>query len=206
MAEQGTCFVSDPADIEKLRNFLYTDTGMNPKAVGRSAEIIASAAGIEVPEGTVLLCVEIDRIDKDDVFSREKMYPVLGVIRVDGLIEALETAREMLEIGGKGHSAAIHSEDPDAIVAWSSLEVCRIAVNGPAVLVSGGLASGLNPTATLGTGYFGRSSVGDNVGPEHLIHWTRTAYNVDPAVEMGNIEAAVKRWDEQRGSRALAEV
>ncbi|MDD2735391.1 MAG: aldehyde dehydrogenase family protein [Desulfuromonadaceae bacterium] len=200
MSRQGAYFISNPSDIEKLRKFLYVDGAMNPKAIGKSAVFIASEAGIKIPEGVVLLCVEIDRIDKNDVCSCEKMYPVLGVKRVDGLADALKAAQEMLEIGGKGHSAAIHSENSDAIVAWSSLDVYRIAVNGPAVLVSAGLASGLNPSATIGTGYFGRSSVGGNVGPEHLIHWTCIAYSENPAVEMGDVEAAVKRWNEQRGS------
>ena len=32
---------------------------------------------------------------------------------------------------------------------------------------------------TIGTGYFGRSSVAENVGPRHLVQWTRLAYATD---------------------------
>ncbi len=28
-----------------------------------------------------------------------------------------------------------------------------------------------------GTGFFGRSSVGENIGPQHLVQWTRIAYS-----------------------------
>jgi hypothetical protein len=29
---------------------------------------------------------------------------------------------------------------------------------------------------TIGTGFFGRSSVGENLAPKHLVNWTRIAY------------------------------
>ena len=48
---------------------------------------------------------------------------------------------------------------------YNAFIVFRVAVNGSAALASAGLASGLNPTATLVTDYFARSYVGDNVDP-----------------------------------------
>jgi hypothetical protein len=35
---------------------------------------------------------------------------------------------------------------------------------------------------TLGTGFVGRSSIGENLEPRHLVNWTRVAYNADPSV------------------------
>jgi hypothetical protein len=32
---------------------------------------------------------------------------------------------------------------------------------------------------TVGTGYFGRSSLGENLQPKHLVNWTRLAYSAD---------------------------
>jgi acetaldehyde dehydrogenase/alcohol dehydrogenase len=98
----------------------------------------------------------------------------------------------MIEIGGKGHSAAIHSENNDSILAWSALDVCRIGVNGPAVLVSAGLASGLNPAATIGTGFYGSSSIGDNIGPMHLIQWAKVAYAEE--IPQG-LSDSLTRWE-----------
>ncbi|MES1153091.1 MAG: hypothetical protein ABUL54_14410, partial [Dongia sp.] len=32
---------------------------------------------------------------------------------------------------------------------------------------------------TIGTGFFGRSAIGENIEPRHLVNWTRIAYNDD---------------------------
>jgi acetaldehyde dehydrogenase/alcohol dehydrogenase len=39
---------------------------------------------------------------------------------------------------------------------------------------------------TIGTGFFGRSSVAENLQPKHLVQWTRLAYNSDPAEAFGD--------------------
>ena len=201
LKENGTYFVEDKDEVEKIRNFLFPEGNYNPQAIGKSAQWIAEQTGIDVPEFTLIMCVEISKIDyASEVFSREKLFPVLGFMKVDGLKQAYAAAEAMILMGGKGHSAAIHSDDPDTVVAWSSLPVYRIAVNGPAILISTGATSGLAPTFTLGTGFFGRSSVCENVGPDHLVHWTTIAYNSDWLCEMGDIEGALERWDAKRGS------
>ena len=196
LVAQGTHFVKSAAEVEKLRNFLYPEGKMNPGAVGKSARYIAEKARIVVPESIVLLAVEIQKIDAEDVFSCEKMFPVVGYLQVEGLDDAMVAARLMIKIGGKGHSAAIHSEDNETILTWSALDVCRVAVNGPAVLVSAGLGSGLNPTATLGTGFYGRSSIGDNVGPMHLVQWSKVAYAED--IPQG-LDDALAAWKTNQG-------
>lgn len=201
MVEGGTHMVTVAEEIEKLRSFLYPEGAYNPKAVGKSAAWIAEQTGINLTPGAAIMCVEIPRIDADDLFSKEKFFPVIGFLRVEGLEEAIDAARVMIGIGGAGHSASIHSHNPDAIVAMSSLEVYRIAVNGPSVLVSSGVTSALAPTFTLGTGYFGRGTVAENVGPGHLVHWTSIAYNSDPAEVMEGMDGAMKRWDDNRKLR-----
>jgi hypothetical protein len=44
---------------------------------------------------------------------------------------------------------------------------------------------------TIGTGFFGRSSVGENPHPSHLVQWTRLAYNRDPAEPFGDFTGMV---------------
>ncbi len=199
LKEMGTYFVEDEAEVERLRNFLFPEGNYNPHAIGKSAQWIAEQVGIELTEFTLVLCVAIFKIDyKSEEFSREKLFPVIGFMEIDGFEQAYAAAEAMIQMGGKGHSAAIHSNNPDTIVAWSSLPVYRIAVNGPSILISTGASSGLAPTFTLGTGFFGRSSVCENVGPDHLVHWTSIAYNSDMALEMGDIDEALERWDSKR--------
>ena len=46
---------------------------------------------------------------------------------------------------------------------------------------------------TLGTGFVGRSAIGENLEPRHLVNWTRIAYNSDPGVPFGNF-TAITPW------------
>jgi hypothetical protein len=46
---------------------------------------------------------------------------------------------------------------------------------------------------TIGTGFLGRSSVGENLEPKHLINWTRIAYNADASVPMADF-AGLTPW------------
>ena len=52
---------------------------------------------------------------------------------------------------------------------------------------------------TIGTGFFGRSSVGENLQPKHLVQWTRLAYNSDPAEAFGDF-AGLDPWQVPAGS------
>jgi hypothetical protein len=52
---------------------------------------------------------------------------------------------------------------------------------------------------TLGTGFFGGSSVDDNVQPRHLVQWTRVAYNADPEETFADFSGIVP-WEAVRGS------
>lgn len=47
-----------------------------------------------------------------------------------------------------------------------------------------GFETGLAPTMTIGTGFPGRSSLGANLAPAHLVHVTQAAWNLAPSVPM----------------------
>ncbi len=81
----------------------------NPKWVGRDAEEIARAGGIEVPESCRLLIVDVGR-DIDHVFARvEQMMPLLPVLRARDFDEALEWALVLER--GLLHTAGLHSRN-----------------------------------------------------------------------------------------------
>ena len=66
-------------------------------------------------------------------------------------------AAPVLRLGGQGHSAAIHSTDPATIMDYgAALEVLRVAVNVGSSLGSAGVGTGLAPSMTIGTGFFGQ--------------------------------------------------
>ena len=101
--------------------------------------------------------------------------------------QAISQARAVLRIAGAGHSAAIHTSDETAAMEFAgAVEVYRVVVNAPCTQGAAGFATALAPTFTVGTGYFGRSSIGENIGPQHLVHWTRLAYNSSPDEAFGS--------------------
>ena len=65
----------------------------------------------------------------------------------------------------------------------AAVDVLRVTVNVGNSLGSSGIETNLPLSMTIGTGYVGRSSVGENLQPKHLVQWTRLAYNSDKAVE-----------------------
>lgn len=191
LVEAGAYFVSGE-DEEKLRSFLFPEGIASADALGKSADWIAERAGISIPENTKCLIIEIDEIGHHEPVSKEKMFPLLGFITVDGPRKAMDRVLAMLEIMGKGHSAVLHCNDPKVVADFGvALPVCRLVVNTPGVIGSPGITTNLSKTGVIGTGYFGSGSVGENVGPKHLIQWTKVAYHNEPTVQMGDMEGAL---------------
>ncbi|MCG7521949.1 aldehyde dehydrogenase family protein [Ruegeria sp. Ofav3-42] len=177
----------------KLREYVYPDGRFNVAVLGKDADVIATGAGIDVPEGTLVLILPITSFGRHEPFIKEKMCPILGYIEVGNAREGIKVARAMLDVMGKGHSAVLHANDPRLAVEYGrALPVCRISVNAEGVLGSSGVVTNLNASATIGTGFFGRSSVDRNVGAESLVQWTRVAYNTDPSEVLGDMEGAVR--------------
>lgn len=179
--------VCDEDEVERLRRFLFHERGFNVAAIGRNATWIAGECGIRVPAKTRILVAPVAQIGVEEKLSKEKLCPVLAMHTVRGRPQALAQARAVLRLSGAGHSAAIHATDERLIMAYAStVEAYRVVVNAPCTQGAAGFTTNLAPTFTVGTGYFGRSSIGENVGPQHLVHWSRIAYNSDASEAFGN--------------------
>lgn len=173
-------------ETEALRRFLFHPRGFNIEAIGRDATWIAQECGIRVPANTKILLAPITQIGVEEPLSREKLCPVLAVHVAKSRAQALAQARAVLRLTGAGHSAAIHARDEQVIMDYAStVEAYRVVVNAPCSQGAAGFATNLAPTFTIGTGFFGRSSIGENIGPQHLIHWTRIAYNSEAGEAFG---------------------
>ena len=130
----------------------------------------------------------------------QKLCPVLGLVRVPTASRGIDAAKAVLRLTGKGHSAAIHSNDANTIMAYgAALPVLRISVNVGNSLGSSGVATNLAPSMTIGTGFYGRSSLGENLQPKHLVQYTRLAYNADTAVPFANF-SGLNPWQASTGS------
>ncbi len=179
------------ADTGKLRDYLFTDHGFNVAAIGKSATWIADKAGIRVSPSARILVPVITAPGQDDTLFREKLCPVLTLASAVDFQQAMTIAAQILKRGG-GHSAAFHGEAPDRLLQFANaLPVYRVVVNAPCSQGAAGFATHLPPSFMIGTGFAGRSSVGENVGPQHLVHWTRIAYNSDASVPFEHFDLSV---------------
>lgn len=132
--------------------------------------------------------------------THEKLSPVLGMARVADAQRGIDAARAVVRIGGAGHSASIHSEDARTIMEFTArVPVLRVTVNIGNSTGSSGLGTNLAPSMTLGTGFVGRSSVGENLEARHLINWAKIAYNVDESVPMPSF-AGLNPWHAPHGA------
>ena len=176
MRKAGCYFVSKE-EKQKLQNAMFQDGKLNSKIPGQSAYNIAKQAGFEVPETTKVLVVYEEGIGQDYPFSKEKLSPVLAYYIVENKEEGIEKAEKLLENGGLGHSAVIHSEDEETILEFSErVKVGRIIVNSPSS--HGGIGDIYNtnlPSLTLGCGSFGKNSTTSNVSSVNLINIKRVA-------------------------------
>lgn len=182
-----------PDERDRVRAMLFPDDHFDTRYVGRSATDIAEAAGLRVSSGTKILVAPIDLIVPEEPLAHEKLCPVLGYTTVATADNGIAAARSVLRITGAGHSAAIHSNHAETVLKFSAaMPVYRVSVNVGNSLGSAGFHTNLAPTMTIGTGFFGRSSLGENLEPAHLVHWSRIAYNADAAEPFPNFDGLTR--------------
>jgi acyl-CoA reductase-like NAD-dependent aldehyde dehydrogenase len=162
--------VLDADATDRIRETCYPDGHINTALAGKDAQALAQAAGIAVPRGARVLVAPFELIVPEEPLAHEKLFPLLGMVRVPSASRGIDAARALLRIGGAGHSAVIHSRTRENILAYgAALAVLRITVNAPGSTGTAGLDTHLAPSMTIGTGFFGRSSLTANLRPRDLV-------------------------------------
>ena len=181
MREAGCYFVS-PEEKKMLRDSMFEENSeygykLKSHVPGQSPYKIAKEAGFEVPEDTKVLVVYEEGIGREYPFSKEKLSPVLTYYIVDNEEEGIEKSEKLIEFGGLGHSAVIHSENKETILKFSkTMKAGRIIVNSPSTHGAIGDIYNTNmPSLTLGCGSFGGNSTTANVSSVNLINIKRTS-------------------------------
>jgi hypothetical protein len=178
--------ICTPEETDKLRKLLFTEHGFNAGMIGKDASVIAREAGFSA-QGAKILVTPVDLVQPEEKLVREKLCPVLAFARVQTIDQAISSARSMMRKSGKGHSAAIHSKNEANIMAFAAaVPALRVAVNTGCSLGASGYETNLGPSMTIGTGFVGGSSIGDNLTPHHLLHYARIAYNKEASESFGN--------------------
>ena len=179
MKEAG-CYFMTPEQTEKLKCSMFIEEkgcALNADIVGKSPYNIAKRAGFEVPKETKVLVLQENGVGVEYPFSKEKLSPVLAYYIVDSAEEGINLAEKLIEFGGLGHSAVIHSEDDETIRKFSEkIKAGRIIVNSPSTHGAIGDIYNTNmPSLTLGCGTFGGNSTTANVSSVNLINVKRVA-------------------------------
>ena len=173
------CYFLNPEETKKISDFVINSEkgAVKPVVVGKPAWWIAEQAGVKVPEKTKILLARLEDVGPDYPLSREKLSPVLAYFVVKNSEEGFAMAKKMLEFGGLGHSAVIHSNDPALCKRYGEeMKVGRVITNSPSSQGAiGDIYNTNTPSLTLGCGSFGRNSTTSNVSSVNLINKKRVA-------------------------------
>ena len=168
-------------DKTKLERFMFginedrsnlNEAKLNPTIVGQPASSIAKEAGFEVDSKTPIICVSCNEVGVNEPLTREKLSPVLAILKAQDLEDGYNKSCQMVEFNGLGHSAAIHSTNKEIVDEFGfRVKAMRIIWNSPSTF--GGIGNVYNsflPSLTLGCGSYGGNSVGGNISAVNLIN------------------------------------
>ena len=170
----------------KLTAFAFNaGARVNLAALGQKAPELARRAGIEVPENTKVLLATLPSdvgALAADALCREKLMPVLGLVRARSEEEAIAAAVTVTEHGGLGHTSSVYARDDGVVRRYSEqVRTGRILVNAPtAVGALGGIYNSLAPTFSLGCGTWGGSMTTDNVNYKNLMNIKTVSFRKSP--------------------------
>lgn len=179
--QQGGHFLNS-ADADAVAKILLTpQRTLNAGIVGKSAAFIANLAGISIPDGTRCLLADCGGVGRDYPWSIEKLSPTLAFFVVDGVEAGANKCQEILQFGGMGHTAGMHTQDRAAAIRYGEqMPAARVIINSPTTHGAIGFSTDLAPSMTLGCGSWGGNVTSDNISPHHLMDIKRVAFETKP--------------------------
>ena len=193
LEKQGAYFMT-AEETAKVCDLLFKNGHtMNAKFVAKKPEVIAKAAGIEIPFGTRLLVGRQTGVGEGNPLSYEKLTTVIAFYTVEDWHEACDLSIALLQ-NGIGHTMSIHTQDPDMALKFAAKPASRILVNTGGTQGGTGASTGLSPSFTLGCGTMGGSSVSENVTPLHLINKKVLAYGIKDVRTLAADDAIFQKY------------
>lgn len=170
--------VLTPDEIDRFTPVVFdAETGhLRRELVGQSPQAIAEKVRIKRDDPIRLIVAPLDTDQVDGPYGREKLAPILSLFTVDSVDAGLQLCKRILSNEGIGHTAVIHTQNPDLIQQFGlEIPASRILVNCPGSQGCAGICSGLTPSLTLGCGTLGGTSTTDNVSYSNLLNIKRIA-------------------------------
>ncbi|WMT40300.1 acetaldehyde dehydrogenase (acetylating) [Paenibacillus sp. D2_2] len=140
---QGGYFMNQEETAKVSAKLFVKGHAMNSKLVGRSPQVIAEAAGIQIPAETKVLLGEQQGVGAEFPLSYEKLTTVLAFYTVQDWREACDLSVALLRNGGVGHSFSIHTQNHDMVMEFAQKPVFRILVNTGSTQGGVGASTGL---------------------------------------------------------------
>lgn len=175
--ESERVHVASPDETARLSSWIIGERRMvNAKAVGRSAEALAEAAGFRVSPGTRAIAVPLEGVGREFPLSAEKLCPALALYEVPGADEGIARCQQVLAFGGTGHTAGIHAADEALLRRFALAQpASRIIANSQTSMGATGHTTALEPSLSLGCGAAAGNITSDNITPRHLQNIRRLA-------------------------------
>ncbi len=134
MVEEQGCYLASKEVQDKLVATVLTPKGLNRKCVGRSAKVLLSMVGVDVPDN--IRCIIFEGEKEHPLIAEELMMPILGIVRAKDFDDAVEKA-VWLEHGNR-HSAHIHSKNIDNITKYAkAIDTAILVKNAPSYAALG---------------------------------------------------------------------
>lgn len=130
MKKSGGYLLCDKKLIQQLQSLVLNEKGSGPNTalVGKDALYILQQLGIRAPEETKVILIETE---KDHPFVvHELMMPVLPIVRVDNVDEAIDLAVKVEH--GNRHTAVMHSTNVEKLTKMArQIQTTIFVKNGP---------------------------------------------------------------------------
>lgn len=178
-------YLCSQGEKERLRVVMWPDgANISKDVVGQSAGKIARLAGLPDSNQIKFIMVNGEAVGAEDMFSGEKLSPVLTVWKYQEFAGAIDLVKQITRFSGYGHSCGIHSQDEEHIMELAlKAKVSRMMVNQVQCYAnSGNYNNGMPFALTLGCGTWGGNITTENVHWKHFMNTTWVSYPIPEVI------------------------
>jgi sulfoacetaldehyde dehydrogenase len=169
----------------RLHKVMWPDgVHLSREVVGQPAIKIARLASIGVSPDTKFLMVMGEAVGAEDLFSGEKLSPILTLWKYQSFDRAVDLVKDITRYSGYGHSCGIHTTSESHMLELATrARVSRIMVRQSQCYGnSGNYDNGMPFALTLGCGTWGGNIVSENVHWKHFINTTWVSMPIEPVI------------------------
>ncbi|MFH1446858.1 MAG: aldehyde dehydrogenase family protein [Chloroflexota bacterium] len=168
-------YLCNAEDKLRLKQVMWPDgVHLSKEVVGQSAKKIAALVNIKASYEIKFLMVIGESVGHSDMFSGEKLSPVLTLWKYEKFEDAINLVSDITRYSGYGHSCGIHTtNDAHMMELATRARVSRMMVRQVQPYGnSGNYDNGMPVALTLGCGTWGGNIVSENVHWKHFLNTT----------------------------------